>query len=77
MKVTNTRTHVFIGLTNPFMCCLTCNEKVPYRHHFERCGCDGGNFNYPCEHPVGTTSICSSWGPVDGCQCKNKETHDK
>ena len=77
MKVSNTRTHEYIGFANPFLVCDNCKEKVPYWHNDDRCGCDNGTFNYPCEHKTGVTSLCYSWGPVDGCQCINKETHDK
>jgi hypothetical protein len=77
MKVSNTRTHVFIGVLNPFIICDQCKNRVPYRHSDTRCGCDNGVFNYPCEHATGVTSLCSSWEPVLGCKCKDKETHDK
>lgn len=77
MKVSNTRKHVFIGLKNPFLVCVTCGNKVPYRHNYEYCGCDNGNFNYPCEHTTGVLTLCRTWSAVDGCQCSDKETHDK
>lgn len=75
--VVHTRTHVKVGFANPFLLCDRCKEKVPYWHNPDRCGCDDSFFNYPCEHVAGVTSECPSWGPVDGCMCTNKETHDK
>lgn len=70
-------THVQVGFSNPFLICDECKGKVKYWHNPERCSCDESFFNYPCEHSVGVTSICHTWSPVDGCECKNKETHDK
>ncbi len=78
VKVTNTRTHVLTGFANPYLVCEECKESVPYWHNPDRCGCgDSGFENYPCEHTAGVISICASWNPVTGCECTNKETHDK
>jgi hypothetical protein len=72
-----TSKHVQIGFANPFLICNECKEKVPYWHDPNRCGpkCNDPFYNFPCEHTADVTSICPSWGPVDGCRCKNKETH--
>lgn len=77
--MTHVRAHVQVGFANPFLVCDECGEKVPYWHDPARCGprCDEDSFNYPCGHKAGITSVCYSWGPVDGCMCVNKETHDK
>lgn len=75
--VTSTRTHVLIGFANPYFKCDTCKGPVKYWHNPDRCGCEDQSYNYPCEHALGITSICPDWNPVDGCMCKNKETHDK
>lgn len=31
---------------------------------------DGPSPNVPCGHDAGATSVCPSFGPVDGCRCK-------
>jgi hypothetical protein len=76
-RVTSTRTHVLIGFANPYFVCDICKESVPYWHNPGRCGCEDESYNSPCEHPLGITSVCSTWNPVTGCECTNKETHDK
>lgn len=73
----STRTHVLVGFANPYFKCDECGAPVPYWHNPERCDCDAKAFNSPCGHEADTTSRCPSWGPVDGCQCINKEEHDK
>ncbi len=76
--MTHTRVHTQIGFANPYLMCDECGGRVPYWHNPDHCGCDeGGFFNYPCEHQAGVTSKCYSWNPVTGCECINKETHDK
>lgn len=77
--VVHVRSHVLVGFANPYLVCDECRGKVLYWHDDVRCGkeCDESFFNYPCGHKAGITSTCFSWGPVDGCTCKNKETHDK
>lgn len=74
--MTHTRTHVKVGFANKFLICDYCKKPVPYWHDPDRCGCDGAIFNYPCEHFEGVTSICPTWGPVDGCVCVDTENHD-
>lgn len=74
--VMSSREHVLSGLANPYLVCDICKQKVPYWHNPERC-CSDDFYNYPCGHQAGATSICPSWSPVDGCICKDKETHDK
>lgn len=71
------KAHVQVGLANPFLICNECKGKVRYWHNPDRCGdeCDESFFNYPCGHVTGVTSICPSWGPVDGCKCGDPETH--
>lgn len=75
--VTSSRTHVLIGYANPFLVCDTCKGKVSYRHDPDRCGCDDESYNSPCEHALGVTSKCPTWNAVSGCECTDKETHDK
>lgn len=70
MTSTHTRTHVGVTFANPYLTCDSCRRWVGWFHDQERCGCDAGNWNIPCEHPVGVTSSCPSWGPVDGCRCQ-------
>lgn len=77
MTVAPTRTHILIGFANPFLICEECGERVPYWHDPNRCGCDDIMYNSPCGHKLGTLGICPSWSPVNGCNCSNKETHDK
>lgn len=72
-----TRTHVLTGFANPYLVCDQCNKRAVYWHNPERCTCSGKIYNHPCGHPAGVTSICDTWNSVKGCQCENKETHDK
>lgn len=76
--MTHTSTHTKIGFINPYLICDECGCKVPYWHNPERCDCNEDRwFNYPCEHTAGVTSICYTWGPVEGCQCADKVNHDR
>ena len=74
--VVHVRTHVQVGFANPYLICDECKSKVRYWHNPELCGnsCNVSTFNYPCGHVAGTTSKCLSWGPVDGCSCKEKHS---
>lgn len=75
---THVRVHALIGFANPHFKCDECGKSVRYWHNPDRCGCDQtGFYNHPCEHTAGITSTCSTWDPVEGCTCSNKETHDK
>lgn len=69
MTRTHTRTHVSISLANPYLTCLTCRKPVTAWHDPDKCGCGRGDWNEPCGHAAGITSVCPSWSPVDGCQC--------
>lgn len=54
-------------LANPFLRCEDCGERV---ERFSHLGSGQGPAqNEPCGHASGYTSVCPSWGPVDGCQC--------
>ena len=75
--MTHTRVHTFIGFANPYLICDECKKSVRYWHNNARCGCDDSFYNHPCEHRTSVTSKCPTWNPVDGCECTNKETHDK
>lgn len=70
MTTTHTRTHVFITFANPYLKCDECGASVIRWHDDDQCGCAAGSWNEPCHHKAGVTSVCPSWGPVDGCQCK-------
>jgi hypothetical protein len=72
----SSRTHIVVGYANPYFRCNTCGDKVLYWHDPVRCKCGDKVFNHPCYHTTGVTSQCLTWGPVDGCLCENKETHD-
>lgn len=67
---THTRTHVYVTLANPYLVCDLCRWSVPRWHNNTKCGCDETFWNDPCGHTAGITSVCPSWDPVDGCQCK-------
>ncbi len=69
LTVTRTRTHVFVGFADPYLVCGQCWRPVPQWHNDDRCGCDAGWWNEPCEHRAGVDTLCPSWGPVDGCTC--------
>lgn len=66
---THTRTHVSISFANPFLACDLCGQTATAWHDPAKCGCEGHAYNLPCEHRAGVTSVCPSWGPVDGCRC--------
>lgn len=73
---THTRTHVYITFANPYLTCDQCQDWVESWHDNDRCGCDGTFWNMPCGHErVGVTSVCPSWGPVDGCTCRKRGRH--
>ena len=71
--MTTTHTHVLTKLANPFLRCDVCAKPI------EGVVSDEGNvpdcehlgYNEPCGH-LGATSICPSWGPVDGCECEGE-----
>lgn len=67
---THTRTHVFISFANPYLVCDQCRGSVIGWHDNDKCGCDGTFWNTPCGCVAGATSKCPSWGPVDGCTCR-------
>lgn len=69
--MTHTRTHVYVGFANPFLTCDDCGQPVHSWHDNQECGlgCGLPAINRPCNHAAGVTSVCPSWGPVDGCQC--------
>lgn len=69
LTVTHTRTHVYIEFADPYLVCDLCHQPVPRWHDDDRCGCRDGFWNEPCGHQAGVTSVCPSWGPVDGCTC--------
>jgi hypothetical protein len=70
MTHTFTRTHVYVTFANPYLACRRCTSWVTSYHSPDRCGCDAGWWNMPCEHDAGVFSACPSWGPVDGCSCQ-------
>ena len=68
--VTHTRTHVYITFADPYLTCDRCHAWVESWHDDTRCGCDSTFWNAPCGcERAGVTTVCPSWGPVDGCQC--------
>jgi hypothetical protein len=69
---THTRTHVHVTFANPYLTCEHCKAWVTGWHDPDRCGpgCSAPAVNLPCGHQAGVTSACPSWGPVDGCQCR-------
>lgn len=72
---THTRTHVHITFADPYLTCDRCRAPVIGYHDPQRCGCDGGWQNVPCEHQAGVTTVCPSWGPVAGCECQQQLGH--
>lgn len=66
-----THTHVETEFANPWLRCDVCSQPVEGMVSFEGQvgGCTHKGLNTPCGH-LGATSICPSWGPVDGCQCQ-------
>lgn len=73
---THTRTHLTITPANPFLACAECGKRAE-RFHAPDCGCDREDWpdfseplNFPCGHHADYNDLCPSWGPVDGCQCR-------
>lgn len=63
-------THTFITFADPYLVCQQCGFWVTSWHNPDECGCDIiVTFNLPCGHNAGITTVCPSWGPVDGCRC--------
>jgi hypothetical protein len=67
---THTRTHTEVTFANPHLVCDQCKKPVPAWHDNDKCGCDESFWNEPCGHKAGMTSVCPSWGPIDGCRCQ-------
>lgn len=73
---THTRTHVSSAFANPYLACDQCRARVTEWHVPHRCGCDESGWqNRPCGHQASVTSVCPSWGPVDGCRCMDHLGH--
>jgi len=72
MTHTFTRTHVSVEFANPHLRCDHCQVFVESWHDNDQCGCDAVCWNVPCGHQSGVTSLCPSWGPVDGCTCSTQ-----
>lgn len=53
---------------NPFLVCNHCMETVKYTIWPKSGG--HGCICMPCEHISKVDSICPSWTPVGGCDCK-------
>lgn len=68
----HTRTHTYIGFASPHLVCDQCGQPVPKWHSDDSCGCDTPAYNLPCGHRAGSTSVCPSWSPVDGCTCPER-----
>ncbi len=68
-----THAHVVIETANPYLTCDVCHKQVRgfVSTEGQVSSCLHHGENVPCGHlPV--TSICPSWGPVDGCRCKKQ-----
>lgn len=65
--MTHTRTYTRVTFANPHLRCDTCGEPVPAMRSDTKA-------NLPCGH-LGASSVCPSWGPVDGCTCAR--SHDE
>jgi hypothetical protein len=68
--MTFTRTHVYVTFANPYLACTVCRQSVRRWHNNDKCGCDATFWNAPCGHTAEAVSVCPSWSPVDGCQCR-------
>ena len=68
--MTHTRTHTYVTFANPYLICEECRQPVPRWHDARKCGCTGSAWLEPCGHLAAATSVCPSWSPVDGCQCR-------
>lgn len=76
--MTHTRVHVTENFANPHLTCDKCKRRATGFHDDEKCGCDEGFWNEPCEHlNAGVTSTCPSWSPVDGCTCNPRHAAPK
>lgn len=53
---------------NPYLTCVQCGAWV---ESFSNAGgIEGPQVNQPCGHAADYKNMCPSWGPVDGCNCK-------
>ncbi len=68
--MTHTHTHTHVPFANPYLRCTECDEQATGFHHPDKCGCESSNWLIPCKHEAGTVSICTTWGPLDGCHCR-------
>lgn len=68
--MTTTHTHVTSEFANPYLVCDTCGKEVEgfIEEGKQPIGCTHQGQLVPCGH-LGVTSVCPSWGPVDGCTC--------
>ena len=48
---------------NPYLRCDRCGARVEFWRSAQV-------RNEPCGHDSGATSMCPSWGPVNGCECE-------
>lgn len=49
---------------NPYNACDACGARTTHGST-----ADGRFRNQPCGHAASFSSLCPSWGPVDGCMC--------
>lgn len=64
--------HRIIEFANPYLRCDECQAWVTGWHDGQQCSCKApGWYNAPCGHQAAITSVCPSWGPVDGCCCRS------
>jgi hypothetical protein len=68
MTLTHTYVRTFnrIEFADPFKVCNQCRGWITGVLDNDH----GPVIVTPCEHRAGYTDVCPSWGPVDGCSCK-------
>lgn len=52
---------------NPYNVCNKCKQRTTNMTSDAR--------NLPCNHKGGFISVCPSWNPVTGCECKEVLDH--
>lgn len=58
------------NFANPYLVCNACGGWIT-----GALDNPGASILMPCEHRQGYEDVCPSWGPVDGCSCKEHLGH--
>lgn len=73
MTTTTTHTYTVVRFADPYLVCEQCRARA--EGYINAPGHEEHMDNWPCQHRAPITSLCPSWGPVDGCQCAERLGH--